>query len=108
MKLYDKFIAILLVCLIFIFISTGIAVSQGKPSIIRLRLPVDTVGFASHAWQMDSVMSRIPRLNRNAEGKNGNHTGADSRTIQKAAICPHDDYVYAGWLYPEVLKSIHA
>jgi AmmeMemoRadiSam system protein B len=82
--------------------------SQGKPSAIRIRQAVDTVGFASHAWQMDSVMSRIPRMNRHVEGLKFNPAVAGSQALQKAAICPHDDYVYAGWLYPEVLKNLHA
>jgi MEMO1 family protein len=107
MNLPDKFIALRLTCLVSMVISTSTVMSQGKPSAIRLRQPVDTVGFASHAWQMDSVMNRIPRLNRLPEGMKINYS-AGSHALQKAAICPHDDYVYAGWLYPEVLKNIHA
>jgi AmmeMemoRadiSam system protein B len=88
-------------------ISTGTMMSQEKPIRIRVRQPVDTVGFASHAWQMDTVMRRILRLKRLAVGM-GINSSADSRGYQKAAICPHDDYIYAGWLYPLVLKNIHA
>lgn len=108
MNLTGKFIAFRLTLLILMVICTSPVMSQGKSSAIRLRQPVDTIGFASHAWQMDSVMNRIPRLARLPEGMVINYSGTDSRTIQKAAICPHDDYVYAGWLYPEVLKNIHA
>ncbi len=107
MILYETFITLLTSCLLMTVISTSSVVSQGIQSIIRVRQPVDTVGFASHAWQMDSVMARIPRLNRLPEGRKINYH-AETRDFQKAAICPHDDYVYAGWLYPEVLKNIHA
>ena len=103
MKQSGEFVAFWLTCLVSMVIATGTVMSQGKPSSIRLRQPVDTVGFASHAWQMDSVMNRIPRLNRHIKGISNN-----TRAPQKAAICPHDDYIYAGWLYPEVLKNIHA
>ncbi len=108
MKLSDKMIGFKLVWLIIVTIIANTAWSQGKPSSIRVRQPIDTVGFASHAWQMDSVMSRIPKLNKHVEGIRSNHPGTGSKSIQKAAICPHDDYIYAGWLYPEVLKNIHA
>ncbi len=107
MNLFVKCIVFLLACLVLMVISTRTVVSQGKPLAIRLRQPVDTVGFATHARQMDSVMSRIPRLNRLPEGMKINYTEG-SQALQKAAICPHDDYIYAGWLYPEVLKNIHA
>jgi MEMO1 family protein len=52
---------------------------------------------------MDSVMSRIPKLHRTVEPTTLKHPG-----YQKAAICPHDDYLYAGWLYSEVLRNIQA
>lgn len=96
----------LIVIIILVFRSHSISQEISKP--IRVRQPVDTVGFATHAWQMDSIMARIPRLNRLPEGMQFNYTGKKSPSVQKAAICPHDDYVYAGWLYPEVLKNIHA
>jgi AmmeMemoRadiSam system protein B len=108
MKLSVKFIILLLTCLFSMVIGTSTILSQGKPSALRLRQPIDTVGFASHAWQMDSVMNRIPRLNRHVQGMSFNYSGTGSPAFQKAAICPHDDYVYAGWLYPEVLKNIRA
>src|SRR5512141_1701287 len=93
--------------LILPLIITSSAFSQDKQAGIRVRQPVDTVGFASHAYQMDSVMNRITRLNRLPEGMKININPSPPET-QKAAICPHDDYIYAGWLYPLVLNNIHA
>jgi len=73
-----------------------------------IRRPVDTIGFARYGWQMDSVMARIdrdfgPQINI-AFAKNR----VKKHTIWKMAICPHDDYAYAGWMYPLVLKNIKA
>jgi AmmeMemoRadiSam system protein B len=82
--------------------------AQKSSPVIRVKQYVDTVGFASHAWQMDSIMVRIGRLNRHGENLPADLSKKGSPLLQKAAICPHDDYVYAGWLYPEVLKNIHA
>jgi AmmeMemoRadiSam system protein B len=108
MKPSCKIIGFSLAFFVIMTIIADTAWSQGKPLSIRVRQPVDTVGFASHAWQMDSVMSRIPKLNRHVEVIKSKQTGTGIQSFQKAAICPHDDYVYAGWLYPEVLKNIHA
>ena len=64
----------------------------------------DTVGFARYAWQMDSVMARIHSLNRADLMRTQQPPG----TVWKTAICPHDDYTYAGWLYQVVLRNITA
>jgi AmmeMemoRadiSam system protein B len=64
----------------------------------------DTVGFAHRAWQMDSVMARIRSRNRDDLLRAQQPVG----TAWRAAICPHDDYAYAGWLYPAVLRNIKA
>ncbi len=73
-----------------------------------IREPVDPVGFATQAWQMDSVMARINRQ----FGKQISQALAQKRitkkSIWKMAICPHDDYAYAGWMYPMVLQNIKA
>ncbi|MFC2102527.1 AmmeMemoRadiSam system protein B [Bacteroidota bacterium] len=73
-----------------------------------IRLPVDSVGFATQAWQMDSVMARInrqfgPQINKALTKKR-----ISKKTIWKMAICPHDDYAYAGYMYPMALQNIKA
>jgi AmmeMemoRadiSam system protein B len=63
-----------------------------------VRQLVDTVGFAQYTWQMDSIMARLGRTGWNkTEG-----------LPWRLAICPHDDYAYAGKLYPEILSNIKA
>jgi AmmeMemoRadiSam system protein B len=64
----------------------------------------DTVGFARWDWQMDSIMARIGSMNHDDLNRSEQAPG----TIWKTAICPHDDYTYAGWLYPAVLKNVVA
>jgi AmmeMemoRadiSam system protein B len=68
------------------------------------RALADTVGFAHRAWQMDSVMARIKALNHDDLVRTQQPEG----TAWRAAICPHDDYAYSGWLYPSVLRNIKA
>jgi len=72
----------------------------------RMRRPIDPVGFATHSWQMDSIMKRITRLQGmriNEALDNGN---VRNYTSWKLAISPHDDYTYVGWLYPSVLRNV--
>ena len=72
-------------------------ISTSEASEIKVRHQKDTIGFAQYGWQMDSVMARI-----SSEDKQPN-----SR-VYKAAICPHDDYAYAGGLYNKTLSGIKA
>ena len=76
---------------------------QSNPEVFTRGL-ADTVGFAHLDWQMDSVMSRIRALSHDDLIR----TQQASGTVWRAAICPHDDYTYTGWLYPAVLRNIKA
>ncbi len=69
---------------------------------------VDTVGFAHRAWQMDSLMQRIERLQKDSLRAATKRAGITSQTRWKVAICPHDDYGYVGYLYPAVLQGVKA
>ena len=57
----------------------------------------DSIGFAKHSWQMDSIFSRIDSLDK-----------IESDRTYKAVINPHDDYKYAGGLYAKTLSGIKA
>lgn len=71
----------------------------------RTRQPVDTIGFAHYAWQMDSIMVRIDRMDKMQDSV---PIKSDKNRIFRLAICPHDDYTYAGFLYTHVLHSVKA
>ena len=69
-----------------------------------VRHPIDTTGFAHAAWQMDELMERIEsRFRFDLE-----RVEQEPATLWKAAICPHDDYACASWLYPAVLRNLSA
>ena len=70
-----------------------------------VRPMADSIGFAVHSRQMDSIMQRI-KLNQ-ADLLTAAVQSVPKQTV-KAAISPHDDYTYAGWLYPAVLSQIKA
>lgn len=69
---------------------------------VSVRMPVDTIGFATKQFQIDSVMSRIMSLQGEMLAKPPTVNGC------RLAVCPHDDYTYVGWLYPATLRNISA
>lgn len=99
-----KSISVILILLFVSFFFNFCSTQKGKVNTKTIRGVVDTVGFAHLNWQMDSIMQRIDRLNKNDLKRTEQPEG----TIWKAAVCPHDDYKYAGWLYESVLKNIKA
>lgn len=69
---------------------------------LAIRQMVDTIGFASKAYQVDSIIARIHRL----QGDRLNTKPTNESFLM--AICPHDDYTYVGWQYAAVLQNIKA
>jgi AmmeMemoRadiSam system protein B len=67
------------------------------------RLPVDTIGFAQHSWQMDSIMARIETMYLFEEYHPCDDKSDDPAKI---VISPHDDYTYVGPIYPSVIHQI--
>jgi AmmeMemoRadiSam system protein B len=68
----------------------------------------DTIGFAHFERQIEVVMQRIgaqdgAKLERILEAK-----GVAPGDRWRMAIAPHDDYAYAGYMYPLVLRNITA
>lgn len=74
----------------------------------KVRLPVDAVGFATNAWQMDSVIDRISRTCGASIDSVNKLNRIDGNTGFRIAICPHDDYTYAGSLYQSLIPHIRA
>jgi AmmeMemoRadiSam system protein B len=68
------------------------------------RQPVDTVGFAQNKWQVDSLLSRIERLQHDSLVSASDRL-AGSVSL-RVAISPHDDYSYVGYLYPALLQYV--
>lgn len=82
---------------------TGACKQHVKQEADNIRPLADTIGFAQHDWQMDSIMTRINRMaNRHPEME------AHYEGTPKVVISPHDDYAYVGNLYPAALSNIRA
>lgn len=74
----------------------------------KLRGLADTVGFAHQQWQMDSVMKRIEMTYGNQLAAIWKEKNVSQNDEWKVAISPHDDYTYASYMYPLVLRNIKA
>lgn len=71
---------------------------------LTVRPLVDTIGFAHLDWQVDSVVSRIGRTSSGEQVV----AAIDPNIAWRVAICPHDDYTYAGRHYLALLKNLKA
>jgi len=91
--------------LILLFISVFLGCSRSVATKTKVRQPVDTIGFAHLAQQMDSIMVRIGRMNKMQDCAKSN---SDKKEVFRLAVCPHDDYTYAGFLYAQLLRSVKA
>ncbi len=75
---------------------------------VRIRKLVDTVGFAHLKDQIENLAQRIDAdqgVHLADIRKRFDISGADAWRL---AIAPHDDYTYAGYMYPLVLKNMPA
>ncbi|MFH0895213.1 MAG: AmmeMemoRadiSam system protein B [Bacteroidota bacterium] len=65
----------------------------------KIRKTVDTIGFCTHKYQIDSIIARTSSLYPVEQNNN---------LPWKLAVCTHDDYAYAAGLYAEVLQNVKA
>jgi AmmeMemoRadiSam system protein B len=75
---------------------------------IKLRGLADTIGFAHTKTQMDAVMQRIEKQEGGRIAGTLNEKHIPPNSAWRMAIAPHDDYTYAGYMYPLVLQNIKA
>lgn len=80
----------------------------GIPPADGRRGQMDTVGFATTTEQMLSVVAQGMALaTPRQDVLRGEHGWGDT-TAFRAAVCPHDDYYYAGRLYALLIPYIRA
>lgn len=92
----------------YFIISFLFFISSADAQTNTIRHVSDTVGFVNHSWQMDSLVSRINQMYKQKIDSILFANEINEKTIWKTAICPHDDYSYAGYMYPLILKNIKA
>ena len=81
---------------------------QAKDIDSKTRQMVDSIGFATTASQMDSIINRINNTQGELLQNAISNANINSETAWKTCISPHDDYANVGYLYPAVLNSVKA
>ena len=66
----------------------------------------DTIGFAQYAHQMEGVLDEINSNWGSRIDEMLSEAGIDEADQWKTVISPHDDYGYAGYLYPAALRNV--
>lgn len=84
--------------ILMIAILTAVSCSNRFEDNICVRTPVDSIGFAVTAEQMDIVMSRLT----------WDTTRYSTAQPWKVCISPHDDYQYVNNIYPELLQNVRS
>jgi AmmeMemoRadiSam system protein B len=69
---------------------------------------MDTVGFVTTAGQMESVLAQCKELAGPRRAELSEKEGWSDETTLSAAVCPHDDYAYAGRLYSLLVPHVKA
>lgn len=82
--------------------------SQEVHSYGNTRGLADTIGFARYSWQMDTILSRINTQYTNIIKSIEKEQKLKEKTNFKVLVSPHDDYTYAGYMYPLGLNHIKA
>ncbi len=80
----------------------------GLKSTASERGQMDIVGFAATASQMDGVLSQCDTLSVPQRQVVTERCGLAPDAPVAAAVCPHDDYYYAGRLYSLLLPHVRA
>jgi AmmeMemoRadiSam system protein B len=74
----------------------------------RVRGLADPVGFAHRAAQMDRVVERIEARDGSRLASILSEKSISGEDRWRMAIAPHDDYAYAGFMYPLALRNVKA
>jgi len=89
------------ILLSIVFTLTQSAVAQ--ESLSEVRMPMDTVGYATTPLQMEAIINMCDSLENKRYLANKQAYPIMSKRNLIAAICPHDDYLYAGPVYFNVM-----
>ncbi len=113
MKAYPLLITALLLALSFAAAAGGPTVEDLLEDVAiepegDLRGQRDIVGFASTARQMEAVAARCEELAAPRREALSDVGGLTDEVAFAAAVCPHDDYYYAGRLYSLIAPHVTA
>jgi predicted class III extradiol MEMO1 family dioxygenase len=90
---------------VLIMVDAGAA---GRETVRRVRCPVDTLGYATTPAQVEAVVGFADSIESALYASNAVKRSKLSGDGMIGAICPHDDYLYAGHVYVHAIREIEA
>lgn len=98
----------LLTALFVLFGSYAIGFSKDAAAPLRLRVQKDTVGYATKPAQVEALVTLLDSLEAGHFAANAAAFPRMKKEPMLGAICPHDDYLYAGRGYIHVMREVKA
>ncbi len=74
----------------------------------QVRYPVDRVGFCYKDFQIEKIIKKAEELERKGLDEKLKSYGLNSDVRWIYGICPHDDHLYAGRVYYNILRNLRA
>lgn len=74
----------------------------------HIRPQKDTIGYATNPAQVDALVRIVDSLEAERYAANERAIGPIGRTPAIGAVCPHDDYLYAGRGYVHAMRLLDA
>lgn len=104
MRRYEVCGAVALVC-VFAFVQ-GCAAAGTPDAAPAVRMPADTVGYATTPADIEAVIALAESLEADRTAANVERFSLTGEKRIVGAIAPHDDYLYAGRVYVHALREI--
>ncbi len=82
--------------------------SAAEESLSYVRMPLDSVGYATTPSQVEAIINLCDSLESASYFANEQRYPIMLKRNLIAAICPHDDYLYAGPVYIHVMREVRA
>ncbi len=83
-----------------------ILLAQNKK--VRVRYPVDKVGFCYTSSQIEKIINKAKSFEETNLNKRLKEYGLSENVRWIYGICPHDDHLYAGRVYYNILRNLRA
>lgn len=79
---------------------------QKRPAVERMRGLVDTVGYGHTQAQIEAVVRMCDSLQGIPLKKEFEESDLEPQISWIAGVCPHDDYLYAGRVYVDIMRNV--
>jgi AmmeMemoRadiSam system protein B len=105
---FEMKVLIITLSTLLLIVSTSAQSLEARDYLPGVRMPLDTIGYATNPSQVEAIINLCDSLEKTRYLENTQAHSVMSKKNLIAAICPHDDYLYAGPVYTHVMREIKA